>query len=120
LLFSVILAASFTYCYYSKYCGSKTDAVESDAEQELEDLHAVVDDFSLQASINVQQPDLILTASTAFTASIDVDEEEEAAEQHLSSALFPRHWKDHLKNDRRSDQDHRLKLDRRSDQDHPF
>jgi hypothetical protein len=31
-----------------------------------------------------------------------------------------RHWKDHLKNDRRSDQDHRLKLDRRSDQDHPF
>jgi hypothetical protein len=29
-----------------------------------------------------------------------------------------RHWKDHLKNDRRSDQDHRLKLDRRSDQDH--
>jgi hypothetical protein len=31
-----------------------------------------------------------------------------------------RHWKDHLKNDRRSDQDHRLKLDKRSDQDHPF
>jgi hypothetical protein len=31
-----------------------------------------------------------------------------------------RHWKDHFKNDRRSDQDHRLKLDRRSDQDHPF
>jgi hypothetical protein len=31
-----------------------------------------------------------------------------------------RHWKYHLKNDRRSDQDHRLKLDRRSDQDHPF
>jgi hypothetical protein len=30
------------------------------------------------------------------------------------------HWKDHFKNDRRSDQDHRLKLDRRSDQDHPF
>jgi hypothetical protein len=27
-----------------------------------------------------------------------------------------RHWKDHLKNDRRSDQDHRLKLDGRSDQ----
>jgi hypothetical protein len=31
-----------------------------------------------------------------------------------------RHWKDHLKNDRRSDQDHRQKLDRRSDQDQPF
>jgi hypothetical protein len=31
-----------------------------------------------------------------------------------------RHWKDHLKNDRRSNQDHRLKLDRRSDQEHPF
>jgi hypothetical protein len=31
-----------------------------------------------------------------------------------------RHWKDHLKNDRRSDQDHRQKIERRSDQDHPF
>jgi hypothetical protein len=37
-----------------------------------------------------------------------------------SPELFSRHWKDHLKNDRRSDQDHRLKLDRRSDQDHHF
>jgi hypothetical protein len=36
------------------------------------------------------------------------------------SILYTRHWKDHLKNDRRSDQDHRLKLDRRSDQDHPL
>jgi hypothetical protein len=26
-----------------------------------------------------------------------------------------RHWKDHFKNDRRSDQDHRLKSDRRAD-----
>jgi hypothetical protein len=29
-----------------------------------------------------------------------------------------RHWKDHFKNDLRSDQDHRLKIDLRSDQDH--
>jgi hypothetical protein len=31
-----------------------------------------------------------------------------------------RHWIYHSKNDRRSDQDHRLKLERRSDQDHPL
>jgi hypothetical protein len=31
-----------------------------------------------------------------------------------------RHWKDHFKNDLRSDQDHRLKIDLRSDQDHVF
>jgi hypothetical protein len=37
-----------------------------------------------------------------------------------SSPENSRHWKDHLKNDSRSDQDHRLKLDRRSDQDHPL
>jgi hypothetical protein len=35
-------------------------------------------------------------------------------------SVIARHWKYHLKNDRRSVQDHRLKLDRRSDQDHPF
>jgi hypothetical protein len=31
-----------------------------------------------------------------------------------------RHWKDHFKNDLRSDQDHLLKIDLRSDQDHVF
>jgi hypothetical protein len=31
-----------------------------------------------------------------------------------------RHWKDHFKNDLRSDQDHRLRIDLRSDQDHMF
>jgi hypothetical protein len=36
----------------------------------------------------------------------------------IKAQLF-RHWKDHFKNDRISDQDNRLKSDRRSDQDHP-
>jgi hypothetical protein len=34
-------------------------------------------------------------------------------EEILGKILF-RHWKDHFKNDLRSDQDHRLKIDLRS------
>jgi hypothetical protein len=39
---------------------------------------------------------------------------------HKTSKESSRHWKDHFKNDLRSDQDHRLKIDLRSDQDHVF
>jgi hypothetical protein len=41
----------------------------------------------------------------------------EGAILYLSS-LPNRHWKDHFKNDLRSDQDHHIKIDLRSDQDH--
>jgi hypothetical protein len=34
----------------------------------------------------------------------------------FTAAARGRHWKDHFKNDLRSDQDHRLKIDLRSDQ----
>jgi hypothetical protein len=42
--------------------------------------------------------------------------------ENLHCIVIDRHWIDHFKNDRRSDQDqdHHLKIDRRSDQNHPL
>jgi hypothetical protein len=50
----------------------------------------------------------------------NISQHEQIIDNVEKVSILSRHWKDHLKNDRRSDQDHRLKLDKRSDQDHPF